>query len=140
MHLTRALSSLAPLQTHTLPAPICGHIAVLTLSRPSSQNALNLPLATALHTHLAALHAECAARPPAARARALILASSTPGVFCAGADLRERAGLSLDQQVSRPLLLLVNLTDENQDTPFLADATRRPGVAGWIADPDFRCD
>jgi methylglutaconyl-CoA hydratase len=59
--------------------------AVLTLSRGASRNALGRTLLGELEHALAAA---------SATARALVVCSDVPGVFCAGADLKERSGMS----------------------------------------------
>jgi len=72
------------------PAPSAGDgVWVLTLARPAARNAIGRAMLADVQRALAGL----AAAPPAA-ARALVLASGVPGVFCAGADLRERAGMT----------------------------------------------
>lgn len=68
-----------------LPGADAG-IAVLSLSRPSARNALS----GAMVLQLRAALRELSAAPPRAAA-AVVLASTVPGVFCAGADLAERA-------------------------------------------------
>jgi methylglutaconyl-CoA hydratase len=64
----------------------CQTIARLTLQRESRRNALSRGMVDGLR----AAFANIVADPPAA----LIVASSRPDVFCAGADLKERAALS----------------------------------------------
>jgi len=66
-------------------------VVTLALNRPSARNALGAALLGALSARLRAL----AALPPAA-ARCVVLRSAVPRVFCAGADLRERAALGGD--------------------------------------------
>jgi enoyl-CoA hydratase/carnithine racemase len=61
----------------TAPAPGVG---VLSLDRPSVHNAVDQELVTALRTGFAELGADDSVR-------AVVLASSTPGRFCGGADL-----------------------------------------------------
>jgi len=60
-------------------------VALLTLSRPAARNALSSAMLAALRAALADARAR--------GARALVVASDVPGVFCAGADLKERAGM-----------------------------------------------
>ncbi|RKP03147.1 hypothetical protein CXG81DRAFT_29368 [Caulochytrium protostelioides] len=62
-------------------------IAVLTLNRPAAMNALGVRLLSQLSTCLAQLETE----PDLARV--LIVRSAVAGVFCAGADLKERAAM-----------------------------------------------
>lgn len=60
------------------------HIALLTLNRPEKRNAVNGALAAALGHLVAQTEADPAIR-------AVVLASSTDDIFCAGADLGEIA-------------------------------------------------
>jgi enoyl-CoA hydratase len=69
-------------------------IATLTLNRPEARNALNTALAEAL--------LEGARRAAAEAARLLLLRANGP-VFCAGADLKERKGMSDDAVRARRL-------------------------------------
>jgi methylglutaconyl-CoA hydratase len=62
-------------------------ICTLTLNRPGQLNALNGPLVDALHDTFIAL-----AYDP--DVRVVILTGAGPKGFCAGADLKERAGMS----------------------------------------------
>ena len=68
-------------------------LAILTLDRPAARNAFGAVLLSQFEALLAEMRAGCALGGPAAP-RALVLASSSPGIFCAGADLRERAAMS----------------------------------------------
>lgn len=63
-------------------------VVTLTLNRPEARNALNLAMAEAL--------AAGARRAREAEARLVLVRAGGP-VFCAGADLRERQGMSDDQ-------------------------------------------
>lgn len=60
------------------------HVAVITLDRPAKRNAVNGAVAAALSDLLAQTEADPAIR-------AVVLASSDPAIFCAGADLAEIA-------------------------------------------------
>ena len=64
-------------------------VFTLTLCRPSARNAIGKKLLSELRGCLEALAGESAAS-----ARALVVRSAVPGVFCAGADLRERAAMT----------------------------------------------
>jgi enoyl-CoA hydratase len=59
-----------------------GHIALVTLNRPEVRNAVNGELARALEAVLLELEADD-------QVWAVVLTGAGPGVFCAGADLKE---------------------------------------------------
>ena len=67
-------------------------IVHLTLNRPRAKNALSISLVSKLRSHLDSLLS-----PTSPLTRVVILRSSTRGSFCAGADLKERKGMSLGQ-------------------------------------------
>ena len=69
-------------------------VATITLNRAGARNALNLAMAAGLHDAT-----RCAV---AAEARVVVLRARGP-VFCAGADLKERQGMSDDQVRARRL-------------------------------------
>ncbi|KAJ2806546.1 hypothetical protein H4R21_000823 [Coemansia helicoidea] len=62
-------------------------IVALGLSRPRAKNALSRSVVAQLHQALADIRADSSAR-------AVVLHSRVPGVFCAGADLKERATMA----------------------------------------------
>ncbi|KAJ7228477.1 ClpP/crotonase-like domain-containing protein [Mycena pura] len=67
-------------------------ITCLSLNRPEAKNAISTTLLNELRESLESVHSD------GSSVRALILRSSTPGSFCAGADLAERRTMS-DAQV-----------------------------------------
>jgi len=67
-----------------------GATAWLTLNRPQAKNALSRGLVSALRSELAAL----AGQP---ELTAVVIADANGKNFCAGADLKERLGMTLDQ-------------------------------------------
>lgn len=69
-------------------------VATLTLNRPAARNALNTGLAEALLA---------GARRAAAEAVKLVVIRADGPVFCAGADLKERKGMTEDQVRARRL-------------------------------------
>lgn len=108
---SRLYSTSSPLITLTdLPSPSTGRIRILSLNRPSARNAISRQLLSELRGHIDAIAAEYTSDgheiPPSRMygenggvdhkgpTRALILASDVPSTFCAGADLKERAGFS----------------------------------------------
>ena len=70
----------------TLLYEASGGIATITLNRPESRNALNLAMCEELRAA-----ADGAAADPALK---LVLIRANGPVFCAGADLKERQGMS----------------------------------------------
>ncbi|KAF2087172.1 ClpP/crotonase [Saccharata proteae CBS 121410] len=77
----------------SVPAPHCGSIRILSLNRPHARNAISVGLLNELTAEVNSIHEEGGAGPT----RALILASEVDSSFCAGADLKERAGFSIEQ-------------------------------------------
>ena len=82
--LSTATNSILKVQTH--PAPHSGQIKVLLLDIPQTRNALSKALVASLAHQVDQIHAEDGNGPT----RAVVLASAVDGVFCAGADLKER--------------------------------------------------
>jgi methylglutaconyl-CoA hydratase len=96
-----------------IPAPSTGRIRILSLARPSARNAISRQLLWELRSHIDAIAAEYDAEgdevPPQkvfggaagvdqrGPTRALIVASEVDSCFCAGADLKERAGFTADE-------------------------------------------
>ncbi|EPQ31903.1 uncharacterized protein PFL1_00102 [Pseudozyma flocculosa PF-1] len=74
------------------------HISVLTLNRPAAKNAISRAMADELESCVNALRAS-------ADSRVVLIRSSVPATFCAGADLKERKGMS-QQEVDAFLLQL----------------------------------
>jgi methylglutaconyl-CoA hydratase len=92
----RSYSSAASLSTILVqhhPAPQSGSIRVLLLDRPDARNALSKQLIADLRRHVD----EIQTKGPMGGIRALIIASNSDKAFCAGADLRERRGMSTDE-------------------------------------------
>ena len=93
--LARRYSSTPNLINSTLiPAPHVGSIVVLALNSPANRNALSEALLTELDSHIRAISAE---EGEPRGTRALILASDLDSVFCAGADLKERIGMTREE-------------------------------------------
>ncbi|PWW73196.1 ClpP/crotonase [Tuber magnatum] len=108
---TTITTSTPPLITKTtIPAAHTGHITLLTLSRPSAKNAISSALLKELRQHIAPLLS-----PTSLSTRTLILASNVPGVFCAGADLKERAAFTPEQTAT----FLANLRGALRDISAL---------------------
>lgn len=65
-------------------------ITVLTLNRPEAKNAIGVQLLGELEECIEKVHFDRSTR-------VLIVRSSVPNTFCAGADLKERKSMSVDQ-------------------------------------------
>ncbi|KAF2260998.1 ClpP/crotonase [Lojkania enalia] len=76
-----------------VPAPHCGSIRILSLNRPAARNAISWQLLAELNHHVTSIHNE----GEAGATRALILGSDVDTSFCAGADLKERAGFTPEE-------------------------------------------
>lgn len=68
-------------------SPYDEHISVLTLNRAPAKNAISRALLAEMDQHISSLLTN-------PTSRALLIRSSVPGTFCAGADLKERKGMS----------------------------------------------
>jgi methylglutaconyl-CoA hydratase len=98
-----------------VPAPSSGRIRILSLARPSARNAISRQLLWELRSHVNSIASEyneqgeevsptlkfggAAGTDEKAPTRALILASEVESCFCAGADLKERAGFTAEEYV-----------------------------------------
>jgi enoyl-CoA hydratase/carnithine racemase len=74
------------------------HVETVTLSRPEAANALN----TRMGQELVAYFEDLALDP--ARARCVVLTGAGDKAFCAGGDLRERRGMSVDAWTAQHLV------------------------------------
>jgi enoyl-CoA hydratase len=77
----------------TLRLSIAGPVATLTLARPQSRNALNVAMCRELTAACEALGADTSVR--------VVLLRGEGMAFCAGADLKERQGMSPAEMVAR---------------------------------------
>lgn len=68
-------------------SPYDEHISVLTLNRAPAKNAISRALLAEMDQHVSSLLTS-------SNVRTLLIRSSVPGTFCAGADLKERKGMS----------------------------------------------
>ena len=104
-------SSQALIKVKDVPAPHVGRIRVITLSSPRNKNAISRQLLKELHAQVSNIryqsHVESKAWATKEHAvsmgqgiRGVVIGSEVDGAFCAGADLKERAGMSLDEYVS----------------------------------------
>jgi methylglutaconyl-CoA hydratase len=90
------------IQTTNIPAPHAGHIRVLSLNSPHNRNAISRQLLSELSSSINAVKAQV--EDEAAKGevvghgtRVLVLASEVDECFCAGADLKERRGMSKEE-------------------------------------------
>ncbi len=93
------------------PAPHTGHIKVITLNSPRNKNAISRKLLgelrkqitrslEELETERTLYKGKRAGVPRDSTTRAIIIASEVDGVFCAGADLKERKNMTEAEYVS----------------------------------------
>lgn len=96
-----------------VPAPGSGRIRILSLARPAARNAISRALLQELRHNVDSIHSEyaedgseiapegkfggAAGKDERRPTRAVVLCSEVEQVFCAGADLKERAGMSKDE-------------------------------------------
>lgn len=92
----------AVIKTQQVPAPGSGNIRVLLLNRPKARNAISKALLNDLSNHVNSIAAEGGTGPT----RALVIASNVDAAFCAGADLKERAGMSKEEYVTHLAIYL----------------------------------
>lgn len=100
-----------------LQAPSRGRIRIISLARPSARNAISRQFLWELRSHIDAIAGEYDSDgnelPPASSitfggavmdnkgpTRAVIVHSEVDSCFCAGADLKERAGFTSEECVS----------------------------------------
>ena len=82
------------MQTYeTLLFTVTDHVATLTLNRPDSRNALNLQMCKDLIAACERINADNDIH--------VLMIQSTGSVFCAGADLKERQGMTSADMVAR---------------------------------------
>jgi methylglutaconyl-CoA hydratase len=94
-----------------------GRIRILSLARPSARNAISRQLLWELRSHVEAIAGEydsngddipppktfggAAGEDMRSPTRALVLSSEVDSCFCAGADLKERAGFTAEEYVTK---------------------------------------
>ncbi|RDW78248.1 enoyl-CoA hydratase [Coleophoma crateriformis] len=95
---------------HDVPAPGSGRIRILNLNRPSARNAISRQLLLELSNNIRSVASQydshgnevdlaktIEGKNDLGPVRALILASEVDSCFCAGADLKERAGFTPEE-------------------------------------------
>lgn len=90
---TSTSSEDAVIKPQQVPATGSGHVRVLLLNRPDARNALSTQMLDSLSDHIHSISAEQGQGPT----RALVIASNADSAFCAGADLKERATMSIQE-------------------------------------------
>ncbi|KAM0704709.1 hypothetical protein Q7P35_007495 [Cladosporium inversicolor] len=95
-----------------LEAAHLGTIAVIELDRPKAKNALSTELIQDLLSQINTIYQDAKNH----RVRALVIASTSKDVFCAGADLKERQTMN-PTQVRRYLRLLRHTMSRLADLP-----------------------
>ncbi|GAA0611537.1 enoyl-CoA hydratase [Virgibacillus siamensis] len=90
------------------------NIAVLTLNRPESMNAMSKGLLDALNEHIEAINQDTSIH-------CTIITGSAEKAFCAGADLKERKGMSEDQVIEAVSYIGETVKNvENMKMPVIA--------------------
>ncbi|XP_014203870.1 enoyl-CoA hydratase domain-containing protein 2, mitochondrial-like [Copidosoma floridanum] len=107
-------------------------IAVLGLNRPGARNALGSRLLAQLSEAVERLRRD-------ERLRVLVLRSLVPGVFCAGADLRERARMS-PEEAGRFVDALQGLTRKLEALPAPSVAAMDGSALGGGLELALACD
>lgn len=92
MHGNQAAAATPPWATLDYGIDDSGHISTLTLNRPHAMNAISRGLASDL---IAACHYLGQVQP-----RAVVLIGAGERAFCAGADLKERRSLSVEERTA----------------------------------------
>lgn len=91
-----------------------GHVALVTLNRPEAMNSCNRELLARLHEAFDALRFD-------PEVRAIVVTGAGEKAFCAGADLKERAGMT-PVEVKRFIVTI-------RDTFSLIEAMGKPVIA-----------
>jgi enoyl-CoA hydratase len=89
------MTTSADMNFSTISYGVADGVATITLSRPEARNALNRAMCEELVTASATASADANVR--------LVLVRGAGPVFCAGADLKERKGMSVDDVRNRRL-------------------------------------
>ena len=109
-----------------------GELVVLTLDRPQAMNAIDNDLLAALHAALAAVEA-------APDVRGVVVAAAGERAFCAGMDLKERAGFS-DDDLRAQRAGIVGLIGRLHELPVPTDRGRRRVALGGGFELALACD
>lgn len=107
-------------------------IVVLELNRPEAKNALNRNLTTDFFSAIDAVKYD-------KNVRVLIVRSMVPGIFCAGADLKERLKLT-NQEVKEFVSKLRSLTNAVENLPMPVIAAMDGAALGGGFELALACD
>ncbi|OCK78634.1 ClpP/crotonase [Lepidopterella palustris CBS 459.81] len=111
-----------------IPAPHCGSIRILSLNRPAARNAISKQLLAELSYQINSIHDE----GESGATRALILASEVDSSFCAGADLKERAGFTQEDTMNFLTSLRGTLTSISRLPIPTISALAAPAFGGGL--------
>ncbi|KAG9317494.1 ClpP/crotonase-like domain-containing protein [Chiua virens] len=130
--LCRSLSTNGAAEAFLQPVPSNPSVACLFLNRPQSKNAISMRMLQELHECLDTVKFDKSVR-------ALIVRSTTPGAFCAGADLIERRTMTLPQ-VNKFLVDLRSALSELESLPMPTIAAIDGPALGGGLELSFACD
>jgi len=116
----------------TLLVDNCDGICTLTLNRPEAMNSLSMELLGALHGALD----EIAFDP---QVRCVLVTGAGDKAFCAGADLKERAGMD-ENQVRRCVGLIRGVMDKVENLPVPTIAVVNGAALGGGTELALACD
>lgn len=111
----------------------CEGILLMSLDRPSAKNALSKNMAQQMLNRLNEVHSSFP------QARVLILRSLVPGIFCGGADLKER--MAMRQEEVEPLVDQLRLIGQKlAEIPFPTIAALDGHALGGGLEMALACD
>ncbi|KAF2751662.1 ClpP/crotonase [Sporormia fimetaria CBS 119925] len=130
-HFQRCAYSTSPgpvINVTSVPAPHSGNIRILSLNRPAARNAISRQLLAELSYQINDIHNE----GEKGATRALILASEVDSSFCAGADLKERAGMTQEDTANFLTSLRSTFTSISQLPIPTISALAAPAFGGGL--------
>ncbi|XP_063916659.1 methylglutaconyl-CoA hydratase, mitochondrial-like [Zophobas morio] len=127
----RKISQTSDLVTQNLPNSDEG-ITVFGFNRPQQKNSFGTKLVRELQNAIQKIHFDTTAR-------VLIVRSLVPGVFCAGADLKERLSMP-QEQVAQFVSNLRSIMDQIQNLPIPVIAALDGVAVGGGLELSLACD